>query len=222
MNLKLKTLKTAVITIYAMIFIASCAPSTSIIVSWKDPEVVSPTNNYASVFVAALSSNMTARTKLESAIALQAERNGFKASKSIDYFSQTFTKDNAPTKDQILEKVKAANIDAILTVALVNKEKETRYVPGTTTMYSPYSYGYYGRFGGYYGAMYPTMYDPGYYTTDKTYYIETNLYRTSDEKLIWSAQSKTVNPNGLDDFINGYLKALGKKLQSDGLVVSKK
>lgn len=206
-------------TLFMTAVLVSCSPSTKITGVWKDARAFPTPNYYKSVFVVCLSSNATARAKTESAIALQAERRGFKASKSIDYYSQNFTSENAPTKEQILKSVKDANIETILTVALVNKESETRFVPGTT-VYTPYTYGYgsYGYFGGYYGSMYSTMYNPGYYTTDKNYFVETNLYKTSDEKLIWSAQSKTVNPDHMDDFINGYMKALGEKLQADGVV----
>jgi hypothetical protein len=201
----------------ASMWMTACGPSTSITGSWKDPEVQAGQGNIKTVFVSALTGNMTIRTKLESDIAAEAERRGFKVIKSTELYPQTFSKENAPSKEQIVQQIRAKGADAILTAALVNKENETRYVPGTTT-YMPMSYGYYGGFGRYYGAMGPMMYDPGYYTTDKSYYIETNLYRVSDEKLIWSAQSKTVNPNGLDDFTSGYIKSLGKRMEADGLV----
>lgn len=205
------------LAIAASTLITACGPSTSITGSWKDPSLQPGQGGVKTIFISALTGNMTARTKLESSIAAEAEKRGFRTIQSTALFPQTFTKENAPSKDVILDKIRAQGADAIMTVALVDQEKETRYVPGTTT-YMPMSYGYYGGFGRYYGAMGPMMYDPGYYTTDKNYYIETNLYRVADEKLVWSAQSKTVNPNGLDDFTSGYLKALGKRLEADGLL----
>lgn len=64
----------------------------------------------------------------------------------------------------------------------------------------------------------PLYYQPGYYVTDKTYYLETNLYDASTEELIWSAQSATYNPASINDFLKSYQRALAKELKDDGLL----
>ena len=58
----------------------------------------------------------------------------------------------------------------------------------------------------------------GYYQTEKVYYIQTNLFDAKTEKLIWSAQSKTYEPSSLDDFLQGYEKAISEQMVKDGLV----
>lgn len=63
------------------------------------------------------------------------------------------------------------------------------------------------------------MYDPGYYVTDKTYFIETNLYSTNTDRLIWSAQSETVNPSSIDAFAKEYPEVLLERMVKDGLLV---
>ena len=99
-----------------------------------------------------------------------------------------------PSKDEVLEMIRKNGQDGIITIALLDEKVETRYVPGTT--YSPMRYGgYYGSFGGYYGYYGSTFYDPGYYTTDKSYIVETNLYDTGTETLAWSAQTETFDPS---------------------------
>ena len=109
--------------------------------------------------------------------------------------------------------MKQLGCDAILTVGLVDKTSETRYVPGTVS-YSPYmGYGY--GFGGYYGYMGPTMYNPGYYTTDKTYFMEANVFDASNEKLIWSAQSEAYDPTSISKFSRDYTTILMDKISSD-------
>jgi hypothetical protein len=65
---------------------------------------------------------------------------------------------------------------------------------------------------------YPRMYDPGYYVTDKTYFLETNLYDSETEELIWSAQSETVNPGGIDNFVADYPDKLVEQMVKDGLL----
>jgi hypothetical protein len=77
---------------------------------------------------------------------------------------------------------------------------------------------WYGGFYTYYNYWYPYLYDPGYYVTDKTYFLETNLYDVNTEELIWSAQSQTVNPASIDEFAKEYPKKLVARMESDGLL----
>ena len=129
-------------------------------------------------------------------------------------FAPNFTKDQSD-KAVILAKVRELGCDAILTSALVDKQSETRYVPGTVT-YAPYmGYGSYG-FGGYYGYMYPAMYgSPGYYTTEKTYFIETNLFDVASEKMIYSVQSTAYDPSTITAFSRDYCEAVTKQFTKD-------
>lgn len=63
------------------------------------------------------------------------------------------------------------------------------------------------------------MYDPGYYVTDKTYFLETNLYNAASGQLVWSAQSETVNPTSIDAFAEEYPEVLLERMVKDGLLV---
>jgi hypothetical protein len=62
------------------------------------------------------------------------------------------------------------------------------------------------------------FYEPGYYVTDKTYFMETNLYDIESNQLIWSAQSETVNPGSIDNFVSTYPQILVDQLVKDGLL----
>jgi len=138
--------------------------------------------------------NVTVKESLENQMAVEAAKRDIKAYKSLDYFKPNFTKENMPSKDAMMNELKGLKCDAVLTVTLIDKSSETRYVPGSVT-YAPYPrFTYYGNFLGYYNHWYPMVYDPGYVTTDKYYYLESNLYNSKDEQLVWSAQSETVNP----------------------------
>ena len=86
-------------------------------------------------------------------------------------------------------------------------------------MYSPMGYGgYYGRFYGYYSYYNPVMYDPGYYATDKNYYIEMNLYDAQTEALVWSAQSETTNPSSIESFSKTFAQSVEYQLVKDGII----
>jgi hypothetical protein len=82
------------------------------------------------------------------------------------------------------------------------------------------SYGY-GGYYGYYNYYYPQVYSPGYYSVDKTYYLETNMYDIASDKLVWSVQSEASNPTNLSDTFKSYSYMLIKHLQNEGLAKNK-
>lgn len=211
-------MKTNVLSVLIAIVLFSCGTNTQIVGAWTKDNIAANTS-YKKVFIAALTPNTNVQNALENNLASAARERGIEASTSKQTFSKTFTESNQPTKSEILDKVRAESADAIFTVTLLDKESETRYVPGSTTYYAPMSYGgYYGNFYSYYNTMYPMTYDPGYYKTDKIYYLESNLYDANTEELIWSAQSKTVNPSNIDSFARDYTQAMINELIKDGVL----
>ncbi|ARS36529.1 hypothetical protein [Pontibacter actiniarum] len=183
--------------VFAVLILAcswGCTPSTRITGTWKNPEVES--RSYDKVVVAALTDNIRARQTVETDMQNQLQQRGITATRSIDLFPPTVSR-SGPDVNLLLQKVKDQHYGAILTVALLDEETDTRYVPGGYG-YTPMTrYGWYGRFRGYYTYWYPTLYDPGYYTEEKVYFLETNLYDTETERLLWSAQSKSYSPASL-------------------------
>lgn len=168
--------------------------------------------------VTALTGKTTARQTVENDLALELQKNGYRTLKSIDVIPPTFTEGKEPNKEALLDKINGTDVDAILTVALVDKDTETRYVPGNYAYAPATRFGYYGRFWGYYTNWYPMLFDPGYYTEDKVYFLETNLYDADTEELLWSAQSETYNPSGLSDFSKDFSSTIFAKMKKDGVL----
>ncbi|MCF8715966.1 hypothetical protein JM658_14105 [Joostella atrarenae] len=215
--------KKLIIPFLALVLVYACGTTTDITASWANKEAFT-TKKYKSVFIAAITGNVPNKTIIENELGFQLQQRGITTTKSHDVFPGTFTKDNKPTKEVLLGGIKESKSEAILTVTLRDQEDETRYVQGNSYMYNPigYGYGYYGNFYGYYNNAYGYGYDPGYYTTDKVYYLETNIYDAESQELIWSAQSKTYNPNNIEDFTKGYTDAVISKLQKDGILAKLK
>jgi hypothetical protein len=201
--------------------ILSCSTPTQIIAKWKDPQVQE--NRYKHIFVAGLTQNAVAKHAFEGNMGKELEAAGVKCTKGTDLFPYQFTKENRPDKEMILSKVREAGSDAILTFALVKQKEEVHYVPGSVYAppAGPYG-GYYGSFGGYYGYYGNRMYDPGYYTQDDVYFIESNLYDTRSEKLIWSAQSETYNPVDVESFSKEVTHTFMRQLVKDSLLAVKR
>jgi hypothetical protein len=189
-------LKTFALIMAAIMVLHSCGPSQKVTSSWKNPNFTSE-KKYAKIFIVSVSSNQKVKLNLENEMAAAATAKGFQVVKSHDVFQPTFTRETTPDKDIMLTKIREMGCDLIYMVTLIDKKSETRYVPGS--MYAPYpAYGY--GFRGYYNYWYPMMYDPGYYTTDKTYFMEGDLFDVATETMIWSVQTESYNPSSIEKF----------------------
>ena len=200
-----------------MFALASCAPSTKISGSWSSPE--KPASPCKKLLATALTSNPVNRQAFEEELVAALGEDGVEASSSLTLIQLG----SAADKEGMAKAVKTvqdAGYDGILTIALLDQTSETRYVQGSTA-YAPMGYGgYYGRFGGYYGYYSAMTYDPGYYTTDKLYYIEVNLYDAQSESLVWSSQSETTNPSNLEAFSHTFAGVVVDRMVKDGIIAT--
>lgn len=207
--------------ILAVIFVfISCSSSQKVLSSWVNKEELKG-KKYSKVFIAVLTQNVSSKTILEYDLAATLNEQGYQTVKSTDALSGSFRDNPNLTKDDVLAKVRETNCDVILTVTLLDSKTETRYVPGTSVYasYAPYpAYGYYGGFGTYYGYYAPAIYSSGYYTTDKTYFLESNLFDAATEKILWSVQSSTYNPDNIKEFSSRYCKLLVSQAKDDELL----
>ncbi|WP_209331219.1 hypothetical protein [Lunatimonas salinarum] len=200
-----------------LMLLAACSSSVRVTGSWTSPS--KPAEGYKRVFVTALTKNVLARQTVEMHLEDLMRAQGVTAFGSFEIMPVGFRAKEAD-RDEVLSKIKKLGSEAILTIALLDQTSETRYVPGNTMMYTPMGFGYHGRFWSYYNTYNPLMYDAGYYTTDKNYYLEANLYDTDSEQLIWSSQSTTVNPSSLDGFANAFAAVVVKQLIKDGVIIT--
>lgn len=183
----------------AVLLLHSCAPATKITASWGQKDVVP--KKYSKVAIVAISPNTQTRASVESVVAEKLNAAGIKAVPTFNTFPFAgkigeLGLDQETVQRKIREKINENGMDALLTIVLLDKKKEDRYVEGSSiSLAAPvYGYPYYG----YYSYAYATVYDGGYYTTSTTYFLETNLYDVASEKLIWTAQTSTMDPSSLE------------------------
>jgi hypothetical protein len=213
---KKQNMKKLLYIVFSVVVLCRCAPTTQITGSWKSPDAGA--KKYTSVVVAVMTSKINDRRTIEDNMARVLSQQGLKVTKSIDILPPSFTQPKEVDKEALLSKIKNTRATAILTVALLDTETEQRYVPGSYGYQPITRFGYYGRFMGYYTAWYPMLYSPGYYTEDRTYFMETNVYDARTEELIWSAQSESYNPDGLNGFSKDFIKVLTDKLAADEVI----
>lgn len=184
----MKTIKWT--ALFLLLAAAGCTTS-RMTTSWKASDVA--TREYKKILVVGLirESDRTIQENMENHFVGDLKDLGYNAISSLkEYGPKAFDKmDEATT----LEQLKNSGVDAVLTIVLLDKEKEKQYVPGRIT-YSPYGY-YYNRFWGYRSTLYRRIYEPGYYVTDTRYFWESNFYdMTNGQKLVYSAQTQSFDP----------------------------
>jgi hypothetical protein len=191
-----------------------CGPTQKITGSWASPEAKAK-GPYNKVFVVVLSPNSTANYDIEAQMANTLISRGFKVLRSTDIFPPKFSITQDLTREQLTEAISKRGCDAVLMLSLLDSKEVESYNPGT--VYAPVNYGYYGSYYGYYNHYYPAVYSPGYYSVDKTYYLETNLYDLKDDILLWSVQSEARNPKDINTWFKSYSNMLISHLKSKGL-----
>jgi hypothetical protein len=112
----------------------------------------------------------------------------------------------ALSENEVIQKLDNSGIDAVITIVLLDKEKEKYYAPGRV-YYSPYTI-YHRRFWGYYTTMYDRIYEPGYYSENTNYFWESNFFDAKTKELIYSVQTKSFNPNSSNALANEYGKLI--------------
>ena len=192
--------------LFGILFIFTGCSSTSLVGSWIDPEVKSIEGKSIAIFC--LTPRLDIRDKVETQMSDLFQAKGVNAMRSMDFITP------GKMEKEVIELIlKQNNITGVIIVSLLDKEKETYYVPGSTA-YVPYRGGYYG----YYGVRYASVYDPGYYQTTTSYFLECNAYRLSDERLVYSSQTKTVDPSSIDKFADEYSKLIVTDLENKGVL----
>jgi len=193
----------------AILVIFSGCTSTSLVGSWIDPEVKNIEGKSIAIFC--LTPRLDVRDRVETEMSDAFQAKGVNAMRSMDFITP------GKMEQEVIELIlKQNNITSVIIISLLDKEKETYYVPGSTVSYAP---SYYGRpYYGYYGSVYTNVYDPGYYQTTTSYFIECNAYRLSDGKLAYSAQSKAVDPSSVNKFAYEFAKIIVDDLVKRGVM----
>ena len=200
-----------------LLLLQACTPYKESTGVWVNKEKIQG-KSYSNIFIIVMTANLEARALLENNLASLATEKGYKTVKSMDVMPPGLKDAAMPSKEDIVKKVKESNCDAVFVASLLKKEEDVRYTPGTTA-YSvrPY-YTWSGNYFGYYSHWYPTLYNDGYYTKEKNYFMQSNLYDVASEEIMWSVQSTVFDPSSLNKFSKAYTSQLIKQLKEEGLL----
>jgi hypothetical protein len=191
--------------------LAACSKTTTNIpLSWRNPDFEH--TRFEKLFVIGVGENEGARRLFEDTFAKALAYEGTSAQASWGQLPQS----TQLTEEQVRGAVEGGGFDGVLITRLLSVDQSEEYVPGSTYVVPPtyYGHGYYG----YYGSSYDVVHQPGYFKTNTTFRIETNLYAVAGGGLVWSGQSQTLNPESLTDVIDSMTAAVAKKLKQEKLI----
>lgn len=158
--------------------------------------------------------NRDMREKMENHLTDDLSAKGINAVSSYkEYGPKSF---EGLKENEALAKLQNAGVDAIVTIVLLNKEKEKYYVPGRVT-YSPYTI-YQRRFYGYYTTIYDRIYEPGYYSERTNLFWESNFYDAESKSLLYSVQTKSFEPGSAESLAHEYGKMIVADMGKKGLL----
>jgi hypothetical protein len=180
--------------------------------TWKNPNYTGGT--FKNILVLALNGKAANRAEFEDELVAAITRPGAKAYPSYEFMPRP---DLTPIDmHDMRELVKEQNFDAIVVARLTKKDTKTTYVPGQA--YVPFPY--YGTFYGYYGALSPVIYTPGYMETEKEAQVEVNSYSTAkpDGELVWTGTTNTFDAGSVKKVIKDLVKIVSKELEKENII----
>ena len=181
-------------------------------ISWKNPHLTG--ESFKHILVLALNGKAENRVEFEDELVAAISRPGGKAEPSYEFLPRPDA--TAIDKNDLRELVKEQKFDAIVVACLTKRDTKTTYVPGE--VYTPLPY--YGTFYGYYGALYPVIYSPGYMKTEKEAQVQVNFYATAkaDGELVWTGTTNTFEVSSVMKAIKGLVKIVARELEKENII----
>jgi hypothetical protein len=197
-----------------LIALSSCGTQTALETSWRIPhQSITPMTKLAVIGV--LKSHQQS-TGFESAVAATFNEHGVEAVPGFSFLKGEKNLDKA----EMEQRVATTGADGVLIFKVIAIDRSQQYVPPTTFI-TP------GGFAAdwwndlYWGYWYPAVQvvsTPGYWETYRNFRVESALYRTSDNKLVWTGISETYDPSSQVDLGASLSKVVLEALEKDGLV----
>jgi len=200
----------SVLAVIAAILLSSCA-STTVTGAWRDEAYTGRPHKALVILVTA--EPIIMRT-FEDEFSKQLRTVGVAA----DPGYSTLPSDRPLTREEIAAAVEKNQADSLFITRLVDKQSYETYYPGS--VYAAPARGvrgpgwndYYSRGYTYYHAT------PGYVTQQNILYVETQLYDTKTEQLIWSVMTQTLVGSSMESEVKDFVKVIMKNLSKSGLV----
>lgn len=185
--------------------------STRIVSSWADAQGTIEKSNRILVIGLMGAKDRSLKENVENVTVQNLKAHGINAGSALaEYGPKAF---EGLSESQVLKKIRDKGYDGTFTIALLDKIKEKNYNRGSMGMWpGPY------RFWGYYHMVYARVYEPGYYTVTNKFILEANFYNLSTDKLIYSIQTKSLDPSSPQALATDFNKRLFDDMINKGVI----
>ncbi len=208
-------IKVILTTLVALILVSACTSNQNTDVTSsarvKGHEAGDHVNK---VMVIALVDDKTIRTALESRVVSALQERKIEASPSLPVLGENYGEGKA--RSEMAADIASRGYESALVITLVDVKEEMHYTQGGMN-YAP-DIAVQGAMGQTYYVRQNAVYEPGYFSNDKKYFLESNLYRLQPETLLWSAKSTTVNPADIEAGTAGVADAVVGRMAKDDMI----
>ena len=188
----------------SVLAIAGCT-NTKLSQTWSDPHNKA---SYKDIMIVGISDSEQTRRAYESNFVASLQDEGIEALASYTLIShkEETTSKQGEFRKIVESAVKGSDVDAVLVTHVVSIEEDEVYRPSLD--YQPvyggayYDAPYYGGMYGYHGYVTTYVQQPGYYTEERTYTLESSLYDVKTEELVWTTRSRTFAPESIEEAIH--------------------
>ena len=203
----------SIVSVVLLFFLLGCS-SSRIIHSWKAGKIQARHYNKIMIMGLTLDHDRNLREKMENHIMGDLGERGYAAFSSLkEYGPKSFEN---MKEEEALNKLHNSGVDAVITIVLLDKQKERYYIPGRVR-YTPYTI-YHRRFWGYYTTIYERIYEPGYYAERTNYFWESNFYDMDSKELLYSAQTRSFDPGSAERLAHEYGQLIVNDLARQGII----
>jgi hypothetical protein len=201
-----------------LICIASGCSSIKITHSWESP--MAQQKEYSKIIVVALlkDNDRNFRERMEDHMVGDLTDLGYSAVSSLREFGPQYFE--GIKEEEAIAKLQSSGANAVISIVLLDKEKERKYVPASVVR-SPYIV-YHRRFWGYYSTMSTRIYEPGYYTEQTNYFWESNFFDLATKELQYSVQTRSFDSNSAESLGHEYGRLIVKDMVKHNLLIKKK
>lgn len=208
----MKTINLVSIVFFVMVILGCKA--TYVTSTWKAPDTELRKYNKMMVLGIIREPDRSIKERMEEHLVGDLKALGYNASSALStYGPKAF---EGLSEEQANKKLANDGIDAVITVVLLDKQKERHYVPGRV-VYTPYVT-YHNHLWGYYHSIYTRIGDPGYYEVTTKYFWESNFYDLSSNKLLYSVQTQSFQPSSADALAHEYGKNIIQSMIKDNIL----
>jgi len=189
----------------------SACSTTRLVNRWDDKEYGGPP--LKKMLIIGLVQNDIKRRALEEGFVERLKQVGVMGVPSFRLMPDPEDADQEKELKVVVQKV---NADSILIARLQGIDKEETYVPPRTEWVPSMGlgHGYYG----YYSLSYHTVYQPGYTRVDTVVRLETKVFSTDQDKLLWAGNTESFNPDSTTKIIRDLADVVVGDMNKSGLL----